>query len=1071
MKKLHVYKGTYKTGKTEKLLEKMKEIHNKNGPDSYIFLGVSGGHVRTVRERFLEKVGSIFNDQFRVIDQYVVEKVSNIIMDKTHVSSDFIAAIASDLVSDESVLGELMKKGNGISDAFLKFYSMVKEHDKENSIAEYENLDNSMIKEFAGIYRKFQKEFESLNLFSTQDAYNYFSSTIRDGRKSDIEIEEKSLFIDGFLDLSPILVNLFTNMGMLFDDVYITIPLNLNGEFSDASFADLFFQFKTYNPNLEIIEEIFDVCDENRDYVQRYFDCVEKEEKIDKSEFEEIGVEFSESRNLYEEAYHIGSYIKHKIMVEGYSPDEIAVVIRDNRKYGEIVSRILEDMEIPYRFDGNEMILNSINVNRLILPFKAFYSGFSPEYLLAMIESGYTNMFDLSIEDFKSVASGSNIFDAKKILLGIKEWPKTLKYRKKEWEDKLERYKKFLERKKDFSENSVDSEDVTKSIIEQLERTVTANDIVKNLFDHLELCFSSNESRDTSEFEEYFEKNLEILESANMISHDESEVNALKTFFEKVIPDLARLISYTRSSKEGKINPLRYWNYLRILLDMNSYQISSLIDNRILIMDLENARFRNKNIKIFMGMTDKYYPKIELNSFLFELPLTENNLKDILVERDFRNFVYAARNTNQKILFSRPLAETSGKPIFPSSYLKRLFDVRNDDGVCEKIDVDLLNPESYSKNSFIKKLINDNLISWDNSETKYLFDKLGIDFDRVKMQRKTLRNNMESSFSINTSDSEIDKNFKLLFGDTLSASKYKTIRDCGKKTFFQVIMKVYPEFSIDYGFTPLEKGSILHAVLYRMFKYLSERNVLLENMNEIEIGSFLQKEVLDFIKREVTGRIYHQSEVVLNLEYNSIFSTITDFVMNYASTGAKNNPGKYKNSFYSDVQFFPYEFEVPIDRKDKITLYKNPEIYLIGKIDRVDRSESGYEFIIDYKSSDTSARKSKLQLFLYALARMQGKNEGDLAGMTFMSLKTTSKSVAKQFYIYNPEKKKYVYSRGRDEFKELSLPEFENILKNDLDNIFEGKLDYTNDVSDCENCEFKRNGSCSLRNFHIEVNE
>ncbi len=1062
VKKLFIYKGSSKSGKTGQMLENLEKIHRNEGPDTYIFLGASGGHIRSVRERFLEIVGSIFNDQFKVIDQFVVEKIKEIEIDKTHVSSDFIAAISTDLVSDNSSLGELMKKGNGISNAFLKFYSLVKERKEEFMLAEIESSENAILKEFVGIYRKFQKEFESLNLYSTQDAYNIFSSLIRDNNISDLEIEEKNLFIDGFLDISEILLYLFLNLSFVFENIHIAFPVDESGKYIDDSFGKFYDRLISLFPDA-YVEEID--CDKNsiRGELQLYFDAVEKNGKYDASKLRYGRVEFLDSRNVYEEVYSVCSYVKYKILIEGYSPEEVAVVVRDNKKYGELISKVFEEMHVPCRFDGDEMLLNSININRLILPFKTFYSGFSPEYLMMMVESGYTDNSELSLEDFRSVASDAGLYDAKMIMFDEMQWPKNLESRKDEWNKKLERYGKFLKEKRSYSENSADRDDISEALDRRIEITERVKKTTYELFRLLGMRFSSQESRYAVDYDNYFREDYDMLISREMISFEESEKNAVEVLFDNLLPEISRLIFYLGRKNHGKLSPIRYWKYLKIMLETASYKKSSLIDNRVMILDVENARFRNKKIKVYVGMTDKYYPKIGLDDFLLDIPISDSDLKDEIIRRDFRDFIFSLRNTSECILFSKPLADLNGRPIFPSIYLKRLADTFGEDLDNRKADPRFGEYHNYSKQAFMKKLLLEEKIDWRREkETGRIFKMMDLDFDRIKKRSSILKDNIENSYKIDIRDTETNEALINIFGSTLSASRYKTIKECGRKFYLQNLLKVPTDDIRGFGFHPFEEGSILHAVLYKTFRIISDEGVLLEEMEEIKVRGLLENEVRKFVESEVKGRIYHQSAILLELESERILGIVENFFNRYRNEKAKNNPGKFEKSFYSDVRFYPAEFEIEIEEHDNVKVYDKPEICLIGKIDRIDKSDSGYEFIIDYKSSDNSTSKSKMQLFLYALARSVGRVEGTVAGMTFMSLKSATKSVAKQFYLFNPDEGKYENKSSKGKDDKSSLSEFSEILRKDLAKIFSGELNYL-DESNCLNCSFSKNGSCNLR--------
>jgi hypothetical protein len=61
--------------KTEYILKKIKTLHEENRSSEYLFLGSSGGFLHEIREKVLDKTDGIFNNNFKVINQYVVEEI------------------------------------------------------------------------------------------------------------------------------------------------------------------------------------------------------------------------------------------------------------------------------------------------------------------------------------------------------------------------------------------------------------------------------------------------------------------------------------------------------------------------------------------------------------------------------------------------------------------------------------------------------------------------------------------------------------------------------------------------------------------------------------------------------------------------------------------------------------------------------------------------------------------------------------------------------------------------------------------------------------------------------------
>ncbi|HRW93219.1 MAG TPA: PD-(D/E)XK nuclease family protein [Thermotogota bacterium] len=1073
MHKPHItlLKGIPASGKTSTLVQHLVNRHKQKGALSYQFIGASGGFLRGVREQVLLSIPSIFNDSFQVIDQFVVKAARSLHPDRLHVTSDFVASLAADVLSDNSALGELSRRGRGILDGFVWFYTWLKEKKDPGLLVEIQNSEDALLKEYAGWYEKFESTMQRLHLFSTVDAFSlvlqamekgdYPSATMPDG-----ELSGKVLYVDGFFDLNQLLLSFLPPFLSQFEAAWICFPLTPDAQPLDPSFEQLQQALEALFPG-SVTEVFREETSNKRGELQLWMDHYQ----CPGSDFDEglsgDCIQLAKAKNPGQECQLAAGVVKQFLGQPGNSPDDVAFVVRDLKKYGDLLTPQLEEMGIPYRFEGHLPLSKSLNVSKLVLPFRAFASGYDPTWLAAMIESGYVEQGPERIVEFEQVAGGARLMNSKMFDGSRESLPSSLRARRAEWQSKMQRYQAFLQRKLDAARSSEDYADIEEPVLEMLRSLQAVWDVCAELFDVLENWQRDHRKRPPGVFEQLFQDSLALLRSRECLSEEEAEQNATAEFFERLLPSVRQIVAI---SGGGSVTPLEYWNILRILLNQASFPSSLLVDNRVLILDLLNARYRFRRLKVFLGMSDQYYPSIPSNPLVWRSLPDGIDWREKFVQRDDRDFVAAMRNGTETAWLFAPEADFSGHPYAPSSAFKRfaLFReiVEQDPSHAVCVATDFPAPSAYSLKAFAHEMLRPGVELSEALQSNLM--QLGIPLLSIQEKARAQLRKEERAFQVNPELPGSPLDLEGVFGSTLSASRYGVLDKCPRKFFLQYLLKIPRKQDLLSGFDPMEEGMIFHAVLKKFFEGLSANGMLLENLDEEGFRKITGKslsdgslhpgsQLEDIIRGELRAHMFHPSRLLFETEVLYFHGYLADFLGRYRD-GSKISPAFAKKSEWEGTPFFPSLFEISVDRSQNVRIHQNPDIFFVGKIDRVDRSPAGWEFIVDYKRSTSGAEKENIhQLLFYAHARNVLAGKKTVAGMVFFPILPGSKpsrNVAKVLTTYEMDNDQFVVDGARKE-KEWKLEDFLDSVGERLERVLSGHFDFPEKGSPCFSCEFK----------------
>ncbi|HNT96293.1 MAG TPA: PD-(D/E)XK nuclease family protein [Thermotogota bacterium] len=1066
MAKVFLVKGIPSSGKTQYILNKVAEAHREN-PFSYLALGPSGSFIRYLRERFLTLAGSFFNDSFLLLDQYVVQFLQNRNDGLFYINRSFLAGFVAGKVREGHRLYPLLQKGQGMIDAFMQFYTWLKDHDAEKLLKDIEQTEDTLLKEFAGLYRTIDTQLREKRLFTVEDAYYRFLGLIEQKAVQSQEIPYRRLFLDGFFDLTPKTRRFFYAFFSFFEEVFLSVPLNPDSSLMDASF-ETFETGPSDNQTASPLRclhrwetiSLKTTLGEPPDSLKTALNLLGKNPspmgistQAAASCSKSIGAPFEikECANPHQEAIFVCNWVKQLLKDKEYCPEDVGVVVRDERKYLSLLREGFSENGVPFRFEGDLPLNRSLNVNKLLLPFRAFSGGFSPDSLLALLETGFVAMNEsLPFPEFEALA-----MRAKLAYSGAfhNDTPVSLEQRKGDWNERLTQYRKLLERKKQGA-NALDDDGETYQQVEQEQnRLQFANESIQRLF--VKLSFFEPKKAPTSKegYIRYFQDLYEGYGNRGLLSDTEEEQNATHVFLNEVLPELNRFLYAIDPTDDGSklVSQRQYWKYLKLFVDLSGYRQSVRIDNRVYLSNLEDARFREKKVKVFVGMTDQNYPLLASGSVFMraqwpkeqgELP--NGSFRDYIVQKERRDFMNAVRSSGDFVLFTYPKADISGNTYLPSLFLKPFLRWAEKRKVMGRERDPLLrvavgDPANYSLRQFaVETIAKGKKPSLEVLET---LKGAGIDWERIRPTRP-------GSVSSPLENTRYTQTLSELFGKTFSASKHTTLLECPRKFLYRHIMKLYRPLRVFYGFDYLTEGVIFHNTLKNIFSDEKTRN-------RMDNAEAFKTTVEVMLRKEIETRMYASSALLESVETAYFTEVMARFAQTYPERIESLTNRILKR--YPDLETaVPSLFEVPFTENAAVPFHQKPDgspIYLIGKIDRVDILPDNRAVIIDYKRTIPNNGAEQLLLYAWALERLENRKVAAISLLQILSKpkgaikKAEIKTLVSQSEtpnVFDDPTSRRIKSKDRDQVVEEARKAIDRALRGD----------FTKNASLCRQCEY-----------------
>ena len=236
---------------------------------------------------------------------------------------------------------------------------------------------------------------------------------------------------------------------------------------------------------------------------------------------------------------------------------------------------------------------------------------------------------------------------------------------------------------------------------------------------------------------------------------------------------------------------------------------------------------------------------------------------------------------------------------------------------------------------------------------------------------------------------------KITRANPISATAISKYMECPYGYFLKYILgiKELKEsiYDVEVFLNSLEVGNLIHKIFELFYKKESNRDLGIEDAKAV-IAEILNEE---FLKGKIRCSV--EKSVIVDIKEKILKKTCNDFIENEIATG--NLPKVL------DVE---YNFGI-CKNKAKIKLKNGKSMYLIGKIDRIDKVSNSEVNIIDYKTGKRNDGSTKVRN--KNIAKIKELKSNNIQIVIYkICYELLSGKVNEATYYYTSEKEKYIKS-------------------------------------------------------------
>ncbi|MBL4933604.1 helicase-exonuclease AddAB subunit AddB [Clostridium paridis] len=865
-------------------------------------------------------------------------------------------------------------------------YKVLQELDKELKIFNKASKQNGFIEVISTLITEFKKynvtpeiledlsksledrdtelkyKLEDLKLiYSKFDTYlheNYIDSddelTMLAGKLSGCTIYDKTeIWIDEFTTFTPQQYEVIKILAKKAKNVYITLVGEQWNNLDDIDNTDLFNVTKnTEKRILRLMEENripFDgVIDLNNGipyrlrnseelaHLERYFysypfKAYPKENK---------DLTIYKAANSYEEIEEIAKNIKELVRDEGYRYKDISLVCRNIEDYEKITAVIFNEYEIPYYIDKKKDILNNPFVILITSLFELQNKNWNYESMFKYLKTGLTGIDKSYIDIIENYVLANGI-------------------KKANWlsEDEWEYYP--------LSFGEVTEED--------LKMKVLINEIRDEIRTPLINFYKkTNGKRTVREFcEGVYDFLIEIKAidtvkswidkfSERGLKEREKEYSQIVSIVMEVLDQAVQVMS------QEKMDLKKFSIIINGGLEKYELGLIPLSLDEVTIGDI--ARVRSKEIKILflVGVNDGVIPAaIKDEGILSDKDRDTMKNRGIPLASDTKVkafeeqlLVYTALSfASEKLIISYPMADFEGKSLRASIIIPRLKKIFPK--LIEESDISR-NQEKYNKvisptptfNNMIEALRR----NYDDEEVEEYWGEV-YNWYKNHEEWHQKAQNVERALSYTNMEDDIDEdkvrklystaNGRMMF----SVSRLEKYAQCPFSYYVQYGLKAKDRKI--YEFSAPDLGSFMHEILDGFTNYVKNEKLNWSELNK-ERCTQIVSTLVDKKLEENQGFILNSSKRYKY--FTDRFKRILSKSVSAVSEHMKRSTFEiYKNEF----EFSSFKDAEPI----KIKVNDGEEVFLVGRVDRVDVAEidgESYIRVIDYKSGSKKFDLTKL---------------------------------------------------------------------------------------------------------------
>ncbi|MDV2583205.1 helicase-exonuclease AddAB subunit AddB [Alkalibacillus haloalkaliphilus] len=763
-------------------------------------------------------------------------------------------------------------------------------------------------------------------------------------------LKDATIYIDGFHRFTPQEYYVIESLMRYAKDVKIALVYDGRGQ--GLGELDLFYQTKTTYETLEEIAQTFQIKvdepvklypDERRFKDNQAFQHLEREfgrQPTPKYEGS-APIKLVEAVHPRAEVEGMAQEIVRLTREEGYRYRDLAILIREDNTYHDLIETIFKDYKIPVFLDEKKTMLNHPFIELIRTGLEVVERNWRYDALFRLLKTGFVKPTD---EQYPLTADAIDLLENYCLEYGIRTRDQWLS--NKEWT-----YQRLfgLDFRKQTDEELAMQKQINayrKQVVDALEsfdRNVREAETVEA---RLQAVFAWLEHLNAPETLEALRDDFDEQGEIEVAREQEQAWQAVMQLFDEMVDMLGEeefSFKLFREVIEAGFETLKFSH------------VPPTIDH-VIVGNVERSRIANVKVCFILGVNDGVYPMKPPSEGLVtdderEWLESKGMMLADQAERvllDDRFYMYLAFTlASDKMWVSYPLSDEEGKQKMPASIVKQLKEMFAD--LDEKFlldDEDDEDPMRFITNPVKARAILTAELS------KYLrgypthdvyWDTLHwfMNEESKKGQAQTV---LSSLFYRNEPQSLQDDTASQLFDQTMrsSVSRLETYHQCAYHYFAKYTLGLQ-ERNL-YKLEAPDIGQLFHESLRYITEWVFEDGKAFFELTSDDILKYARRAV-----EQLAPMLQHQILFSSN-RYQYILRKLEQVIIRATTVLAKQS---------KHTDFTPAGIEIGFGKKEKLPplqldLMNGYKLELSGRVDRVDQAEIDDRLflrIIDYKSS------------------------------------------------------------------------------------------------------------------------
>ena len=825
----------------------------------------------------------------------------------------------------------------------------------ENETLRYKLMD------IAKIYGEFEKNLHE-NYVDSQDMLTSLAAKLE---QCDY-FKDAYIYIDEFTGFTPNQYGILRVLLKQAKEVYISLTIDSLTQFTyskNDAFSRTKYTFeKLYKIAVEEGVKIHTNINLNTEEVKRFkgndelkhLEAFYHAYPYRKYEKKTEHIKVNEFNNLYDEVEQVAKEIVHLVRDKNVRYKDITVATRDLNRYDFLVKSIFKEYEIPNFIDSKREAKSNPIIVLILSALEMRNRRYSYETMFRYLKSGLIGVNEEDISLLENYVLQNGI--------------KGKKWFEERWDYKVN--PNYLSEESEF--DLAQKERINETRDKVLEPIIKLQDKLKKPNKTVrEICIYVYEFLLDINIEETLENLIN-----NFTEKGDLEIADEYSQVWQIVVDI--LDQMVELMGDEKISLDKFMKVISLGFDEYELGLVPPSMDQVLVSSIDRMKNANTKYLYLIGTTDGIFPLISKESGLLSDKDRETlGEKGVEVDIDSKTKTYeeqflvykALTYTSENLIISYPISDHEGKTLRPSiivSRLKKIFPnitmksyvLKDLDNSCEKAleDITVKAPTFNELINAIKEF-----------EIRGEINPVYLDLYRYFLDDKEYKNKLEKvvsglSYTNQVEKVEREKIKQLYENKNLSISKLERYAQCPFSYFIQYGLKAQERR--EYSFTAPDLGSFIHNILDIFSKSLNKDKLNWHEIDDDYIKSRVSL-IVDEMISKIPGFILNSSERYKYLAYRlkkMLVSAISIISMQIKQGNFE--PVDYEVSFRKNGKYPPI----------KIILNDGEEITLVGQIDRIDELEKGdskYIRIIDYKSGDKSINLTEvyyglqLQLLVY----------------------------------------------------------------------------------------------------------